>query len=51
MLNKYVILFLKKWIDEGSPVSIIYLVFQKPLDKVPHQRCLLKLKPLDIGVA
>ena len=29
--------------DEGSPVDIIYLDFQKPFDKVPHQR-LLKLK-------
>ena len=25
-----------KWIDEGSPVDIIYLDFQKALDKVPH---------------
>ena len=23
-----------KWIDEGSPVDIFYLDFQKPLDKV-----------------
>ena len=33
-----------KWIDEGSPVDIIYLDFQKAFDKVPHQRLLLKLK-------
>ena len=33
-----------KWIDEGSPVNIVYLDFQKPFDKVPHQRLLLKLK-------
>ena len=32
-----------KWIDEGSPVNIIYLDFQKAFDKVPQQR-LLKLK-------
>ena len=25
-----------KWIDEGSPVDIIYLVFLKAFDKVPH---------------
>ena len=24
-----------KWIDEGSPVDIIYLDFHKALDKVP----------------
>ena len=38
-----------KWIDVGSPVDIIYLDFQKAFDKVPHQRLLLKLKPLGIG--
>ena len=38
-----------KWIDEGSPVYIICLDFQKAFDKVPHQRLLLKLKAHDIG--
>ena len=32
------------WLDEGSPVNIIYLDFQKAFDKVPHQRLLLELK-------
>ena len=38
-----------KWIDEGSPVDIIYLDFQKVFNKVPHQRLLLKLKAHGIG--
>ena len=38
-----------KWTDEGSPVDIIYLDFQKDFDKVPHQRLLLKLKAHGIG--
>ena len=33
-----------KWIDEGLSVDIIYLDFQKALDKMPHQRLLLILK-------
>ena len=38
-----------KWVDEGSPVYIIYLDFKKAFDKVPHQRLLLKLKAHGIG--
>ena len=38
-----------KWAEEGSPVDIIYLDFQKAFDKVPHQRLLLKLKAHGIG--
>ena len=37
------------WIDEGSPVAIIYLDFQNTFDKVSHQRLLLKLKAHGIG--
>ena len=55
-LNKYVMFFfflgggeITKWMDEGSPVDIIYLDFQKAFDNVPHQRLLLKLKARDIG--
>ena len=33
--------------DEGSPVDVIYLDFQKAFDKVPHQR--LKLKSHGMG--
>ena len=38
-----------KWVDEGSPVDIIYLDFQKAFDKVPHQRLMLKLKSHGMG--
>ena len=37
--------------DEGSPVDIIYLDFQKAFDKVPHQRLILKLKSHGIGIS
>ena len=33
-----------KWVNDGSPVDVQYLDFQKAFDKVPHQRLLLKLK-------
>ena len=50
MLNKYVMLIGRtKWQDEGSPIYIIYLYFQKSFDKVPHQRLLLKLEAHGIG--
>ena len=39
-----------KWVDEGSPVDIIYLDFLKAFDKVPHQRLILNLKSHGIGI-
>jgi len=36
-----------KWVDEGSPVDIIYFDFFLNCDKMPHQR--FKLKAHGIG--
>ena len=38
-----------KWVDDRSPVDVVYLDFQKAFDEVPHQRLLLKLKAHGIG--
>ena len=38
-----------RWAAEGSPVDIIYLDFQKALDKL-HQRLILKLKSYGLGI-
>ena len=49
---KYILCFLEdvtKWVDEGSPVDIIYLGFKKTFDKLPHQGLLLKIKANGIG--
>ena len=52
MPNKFVICFFEeitKWVNDGSPVDVIYLDFQKAFDKVPHQRLILKLKSHGMG--
>ena len=38
-----------KWVDDGSPVDVIYLDFQKAFDKVPHQRLIRKSKSHGMG--
>ena len=38
-----------KWVDDGSPVDVIYLDFQKAFDKVPYQRIIPKLKSHGMG--
>ena len=40
---------ISKWADDGSPVDVIYLDFQKAFDKVPHKRLLIKLKYHGMG--
>ena len=35
-------------LDEGSPVDIIYLDFQKAFDKVPHGRLINKIRETSI---
>ena len=47
MPNEFVMVFfneMTKWVEEGSPVDVIYLDFHKAFDKVPHKRLILKLK-------
>ena len=36
------------YVDQGLPVDVIYLDFQKAFDKVPHQRLLEKVKSMGI---
>ena len=43
MPNKFV-RKITKWVEDASPVDVIYLDFQKAFDKVPHQRPIHKLK-------
>ena len=38
-----------KWVDDGSPVDVVYFDFQKAFDKVLHQILLIKLKAYGIG--
>ena len=40
MPNQSLVFFeeITKWVDDGSPVDVVYLDFQKGFGKVPHQR-------------
>jgi ribonucleases P/MRP protein subunit RPP40 len=37
------------YIDQGHPVDVIHLDFQKAFDKVPHKRLMMKIKSLGIA--
>jgi ribonuclease P/MRP protein subunit RPP40 len=46
------LIFMEKvsdYVDQGCPVDVVYLDFQKAFDKVPHERLLLKIGALGIG--
>ena len=34
--------------DQGYPIDVIYLDFQKAFDKVPHKRLMMKINALGI---
>ena len=36
------------YVDQGYPVDVIFLDFQKAFDKMPHGRLLLKVKAMGI---
>ena len=40
--------FVTNYIDQGYPIDVIYLDFQKAFDKVPHKRLMMKIDALDI---
>ena len=41
MLNKFMEI-ITQHVDDGHPVDVIYLDFQKAFDKVPHARLIKK---------
>ena len=40
--------FVTNYIDQGYPIDVIYLDFQKAFDKVPHKRLMMKINALGI---
>jgi len=36
------------YVDQGYPMDVIYLDFQKAFDKVPHRRLMMKVRALGI---
>jgi len=40
--------FVTNYIDQGYPIDVIYLDFQKAFDKVPHKRLKMKINAMGI---
>ena len=40
--------FVSDYVDQGYPIDVIYLDFQKAFDKVPHRRLMLKINAMGI---
>ena len=40
--------YVSDYVDQGFPIDVIYLDFQKAFDKVPHKRLMKKIKSLGI---
>jgi endonuclease/exonuclease/phosphatase family metal-dependent hydrolase len=40
--------FVSDYVDQGYPIDVVYLDFQKAFDKVPHKRLMSKIKALGI---
>src|SRR5664279_68235 len=40
--------FVSNYVDQGFPIDVVYLDFQKAFDKVPHKRLMLKIRSLGI---
>ena len=40
--------FVSDYVDQGNPIDVIFLDFQKAFDKVPHRRLMLKIKSFGI---
>ena len=40
---------MSNYVDQGYPIDVIYLDFQKAFDKVPHRRLMLKINAMGIN--
>ena len=49
MSNNFFVEEITKSVDDGSPIDVIYLDFQKAFDKGPHERLIIKLKSHGMG--